>query len=188
MYSSRVPYAILPVAVFFAVFALCTQPLQGGRLAPDPLLATIDKVRLSVSSGDLGFDPIPNLDLQSLEAELGQHCARSLKSVDFEISASAPAYVLVVLDHAWKDPGRDTVALFMSISLRLPAKPVGVRDMPTAQRARSLEIWGDTALGLVPVSEAKQFILEAIDASLEVLVESRQGARRRLMPSRKSQQ
>ena len=149
-----------------------TPSAGGGSLAPDPLLATISAVRLTVG-GDLGFDPIPDFDQAALRAQIRTQCWDSLHRAELRVKDSADAFLLVTIRHSWHGDRRDMVALLITTKLGFPADPAGAVADAVESRRRSLTIWSDQRLELVRTVDASATIIEALNFALADLVEER---------------
>lgn len=154
-------------------------PASAGSPAPDPLLAEVAGVRLWISSGDLGYEPIPGLDRYAIEDKMRQLCQQALERAGLVEKATAAPTLSVTVDHAWAEDQREKVAVMVSVQLTIPAVPQlpGVTHV-SDDRKRSLDIWEDQTLELVGSELAERTILEALQAALKNLVDARQAAAR----------
>lgn len=173
------PFYKLALWGALATLAACgTSPAAASSVAPDPILGELATVRLSVSSGDLGYEPIPGLDYISLESELEAECKKALAETNIAVAENAVSLVLVSIDHAWNGSDRSVVALSIQLQVRLDAPPVKSFG-EVEPRKRSLAIWDNTYLRLAPADRAHQVLLEELNLLLERLADNINGARAR---------
>lgn len=148
--------------------------LEAGSLAPDPMLAAIQRVRFTVAGGE--FEPIPGIDTKALKVTMKERCERALYEAGFTIGDFEDAYLAVILRHAWNGATRDEVAILLELNLWVPAVPTESRGTTVESRNRSLAIWRSQQLDLARSTKAAETILEALDLALEDLVQSTQAA------------
>jgi hypothetical protein len=172
MYSRKYTSMLVLLATLAAIEFLPI-PALAGSLSPDPLLSIIRTIRLTVSTGDLGYDPIPDLDLHSLRDGMRKRCEEALRSAQLDISSSADAFLSVTIDHAWAGDQRHMVALLTTLTLGFPAAPAATIDEAAEGRKRTLTVWRDQRLELVRARDAHVAILRSLELALEDLVAER---------------
>lgn len=157
-------------------------PANAGSPAPDPLLAEARVVRLSVSTGDLGYEPIPDLDERALGEKMNRLCEEALQKAGLTNLPSASTSLTVTLDHAWAGTQRESVALLVTVELRIPAVPEAFsKGQGNDDRRRSLAIWEEQTLELVGSHQVERTVLEALEAALADFVEDREAAAQRAL-------
>lgn len=164
--------------VLFTLFvqAGCIQaPANAGSPATDPLLGEATAVRLTVSTGSLGYEPVPGLDESALGEKMSRLCEDALQKAGLTNLPSADMFLIVTVRHAWSGERRESVALLLSASAWIPAVPKAFSDgQGNDDRKRALTIWEDQTLELVSSDQAEKTILEALEAALADFVESRE--------------
>lgn len=126
----------------------------------------------------MGFEPIPGLDYLALETEIERECAKALTLANIAITTGDAPLFLVYIDHAWSGSSRNLVALNITLQIRLEASPVqSFGDMEA--RKRSLAVWDNSLLRLVPADQAREVLLEELESLLSQLTDDIQAARLR---------
>lgn len=161
------------------VLAFVATTLEGGSLAPYPLLGTITNVHLAVSGGDLGYEPISGLDRGVLVDRMKRRVEKGLGIAGLKIAEPVDAYFLVTVDHAWDRQARDLVALLVTVELDVLAEPVELASKALMHGRPTLALWSDRSLHLTQSANAETVILEALDSALERLQEDRRSAQAR---------
>lgn len=170
------------VRVFLLVMLLGTvghSVAQAGSPLPHPLLGQISRVELSVSTGDLGWKPIPGLDLRALKEEMTDLSRSALRNGRLEIGEPSEAHLLIVVEHAWEGENRDSVAILVSASLNVLAQPVDITTRDSVHGRQTLAIWEQQSLSLGAASSAHETILTELASALDRLTEERQQAQRK---------
>ncbi len=157
----------------------CATGLKAGSIAPYPLLGTITNVHVTVSEGDLGYEPVPGLDRDSLTDRMKDRVEKGLDRAGLKAAEPEDAYFSVTLNHAWNASAREMVALLVTVELDVLAEPIDPAKRTLMHGRPTLTLWSDQSLELAPSSKAEAAILEALDASLEKLAEDRQSAQAR---------
>lgn len=158
-----------------ALVLLVSAPLDGGSLKPYPLLGAITMARLAIS-GPTGFEPIPGLDRTGLEQEMRTRCVEAMRLAGIELGEPDEASILVAVRHTWHDQKRELVALLITLEVHVPAQPADPARRDLMSGRPTLRLWSVEYLELGPSTEAREIILEALDAGLQRLLDDRESA------------
>ncbi len=149
------------------IFLSCTalQPLHGTSLTHSEL-ATATTVSVSLVTGALGFEPIPNLDRSALDRDLNAAIETALRDARLSIDVQSATTLTVYVDYDWKPGMSEWVALAVRLEL---VEPVTIaRELSSSPaRGRTAATWSDSTLDLVKRHKVREMILFRVQNNVE---------------------
>lgn len=148
--------------------ALLSVPIHAGSIIRTEL-ASIEDVRLVVSSGGLSYRPLPRLDREVLDGKITGLIVAHLRTGPIKLVSESRQTLIVSIKKAWRESdSSELVAIMVSLSL---TEPVTTRRQVTwlGRDDMRATTWEWSIVDVVPMEQVQSEILAWVEQGVENL-------------------